>query len=72
MQDRVCINCFYVISKFDDDILKHLGRHDFMLECDKQLLKKMTVNYDDFNLKTSWQMKKKFVFAKPGKKRFVS
>ena len=43
-----------------------------MLEEDKKLVKKMTVNYDDFNLKTSWQMKKKFIFAKPGKKRFVS
>jgi len=43
-----------------------------MLQEDKELVKKMTPNYDDFNLKTCWQMKKKFVFAKPGKKRFVS
>lgn len=36
------------------------------------LIKKATPNYDDFNIETSWSMKKKFVFAKPGKKRFVS
>ena len=43
-----------------------------MHEEDKKLIEKMTPNYDDFNLKTSWQMKKNFIFAKPGKKRFVS
>ena len=43
-----------------------------MREEEKQLIKKVTTNYDDFYLQTSWQMKKKFVFAKPGKKRFVS
>ena len=43
-----------------------------MREEEKQLIKKVMTNYDDFNLQTSWQMKKKFVFAKPGKKRFVS
>jgi len=43
-----------------------------MREEEKQLMKKVMPNYDDFNLKTSWSMKKKFVFALPGKKRFVS
>ena len=43
-----------------------------MREEEKELLKKATPNYDDFNLKSAWSMKKKFLFAKPGKKRFVS
>jgi len=43
-----------------------------MREEEKQLINKVMPNYDDFNLETSWSMKKKFVFAKPGKKRFVS
>ena len=38
----------------EDDIGKHLGRNDFMREEEKQLIKKVMPNYDDFNLKTSW------------------
>ena len=41
-------------AEIDDDIVKHLGRLDIMLEEDKKLITKMTPNYDDFNLKTSW------------------
>ena len=43
-------------AEIDDDIVKHLGRLDIMLEEDKRLINKMTMtpNYDDFNLKTSW------------------
>ena len=43
-----------------------------MREEELELIKKVMPNYDDFNLQTSWSMKTKFVFAKPGKKRFVS
>lgn len=56
----------------DQDIEKHLGVQQFMREEEKELIKKVTPNYDDFNLETSWSMRTKFVFAKPGKKRFVS
>ena len=38
----------------EDDILKHLGRPEFIQELDKELIKNATPNYDDFNLKTSW------------------
>ena len=59
-------------NDMDQDIQKHLGGQFLRQEDLEFIEKKIRPNYDDFNLQTSWSMKKKFVFAKPGKKRFVS
>lgn len=59
-------------TDIDKDILNHLGGVDYLKQEEKELIKNIMPKYDDFHLQTSWQMKKKFVFAKPGKKRFVS